>query len=126
MPARTKKRDAICDLTEYVMKLDYRDLPRSITEVTKKCVLDTLGVTIAASVLDPSAKEIVDLVREAGGKEEANILGFGGRVPCWMAAFANGAMGHMVDYDDAHEHVSGHPSITTVLPVSPSRKNWGG
>jgi 2-methylcitrate dehydratase PrpD len=116
MSAATGKRDAICDLVEYVMNLHYEDLPQSITEVTKRCVLDTLGVTIAASTLDPSAKEIVDLVKEAGGKEEATILGFGGKVPCWMAAFVNGAMGHMVDYDDAHEIVSGHPSITTALP----------
>ncbi len=110
------RRDAAFDLAEYVVRLKYEDLPRPITEMTKKCVLDTLGVTIAASSLDPSAKEIVDLVKEGGGKEESTILGFGGKVPCWMAAFANGAMGHMVDYDDIHDLAGGHPSITTILP----------
>ncbi len=110
------KRDAAFDLAEYVVKTHYRDLPAEIVEVTKRDILDTLGVTIAASTLDPMAREIVGLVKEGGGKKESKILGFGGNVPCWMAAFANGAMGHMVDYDDMHMMGKIHTGVTTVLP----------
>jgi 2-methylcitrate dehydratase PrpD len=109
-------RDAAFDLAHYVVNTAYKDLPREIVEMTKRCILDTLGVTIAASTLDPMAKEIVDLVKEGGGKEESTILSFGGQVPCWMAAFANGAMGHMVDYDDMNNMGKIHSGITTVLP----------
>jgi len=110
------KRDAAFDLASYVVRTSYEDFPPEIVEVTKRCILDTLGVTIAASTLDPAAKEIVDLVKEGGGKEESTILGFGGKVPCWMGAFANGAMGHMVDYDDMHMMGKIHTGVTTVLP----------
>jgi 2-methylcitrate dehydratase PrpD len=39
-------------------------------------------------------------VREIGGKPEATVLGFGGRAPANMAAFANGVMSHALDFDD--------------------------
>ena len=116
IPSGNKGRDAAFDLAHYVVNTAYEDLPREIVEMTKRCILDTLGVTIAASTLDPMAKEIVDLVKEGGGKEESTILSFGGKVPCWMAAFANGAMGHMVDYDDMNNMGKIHSGITTVLP----------
>ncbi|MDP2953706.1 MAG: MmgE/PrpD family protein, partial [Chloroflexota bacterium] len=74
----------------------------------------TLGVIVAASGMTPGLKELVDLVKEGGGKKESTILGFGGRVPAWMAAFANGAMSHCLDYDDIHYWVAGHPSSSTV------------
>jgi 2-methylcitrate dehydratase PrpD len=110
------KRDAAFDLAKYAVKTRYEDLPAEIIEVTKRDILDTLGVTIAASTLDPMAREIIGLVKEGGGRKESTILGFGGKVPCWMGAFANGAMGHMVDYDDMHMMGKIHMGVTTVLP----------
>ncbi len=53
-------------------------------------------------------------MKEGGGREESTILGFGGKVPAWMAAFANGAMVHCLDYDDIHHHARGHLSSQTV------------
>ncbi|HVN96102.1 MAG TPA: MmgE/PrpD family protein [Syntrophorhabdaceae bacterium] len=109
-------RDAAFDLAQYVVNTAYADLPGELVEMTKRCILDTLGVTIAASTLDAAAKEIVELIKEGGGKQESTILGFGGKLPCWMAAFVNGAMGHMVDYDDMHMMGKIHSGVTTVLP----------
>ncbi|MBN1847081.1 MAG: MmgE/PrpD family protein [Deltaproteobacteria bacterium] len=109
-------RDASFDLAEYIVNTNYPNLSSEIIEMTRRGILDTVGVTMAASTLDPVAKEIINLVKEGGGTEESSILSFGGKVPCWMAAFANGAMGHMVDYDDMHMLGKTHPSITTVLP----------
>lgn len=111
-----RMRDAAIDLAEYIVKTNYQDLPPGIIEMTKRGILDTVGVTMAASTLDPMAREIIELVKEGGGKEESSIIAFGGKVPCWMAAFANGAMGHMVDYDDMHMLGKTHPSVTTALP----------
>jgi 2-methylcitrate dehydratase PrpD len=33
-----------------------------------------------------------------------------------MAAFTNGAMGHMLDYDDIHYMALAHPTVTTAIP----------
>ena len=40
----------------YVAALRYEDLPRPLVDLIKQCVLDTLGVAIAATTLSPEAK----------------------------------------------------------------------
>jgi 2-methylcitrate dehydratase PrpD len=55
---------------------------------------------IAASGLEPAVGAVIDIVKESEGKPECTILGFGGRAPAIMAAFANGALAHCLDYDD--------------------------
>jgi 2-methylcitrate dehydratase PrpD len=37
---------------------------------------------------------------ESGGKPESTIVGFGGKAPCWIAAFINGSLSHAIDFDD--------------------------
>jgi 2-methylcitrate dehydratase PrpD len=86
-----------------------------VIDVSKKRILDTLGVIVAASTLgEDSVKKIVELVKEGKGKEESSILGFGGKVVSWMAAFANGAMAHQLDYDDCYDIGVVHPGAATV------------
>lgn len=83
-------------------------------ELTKQCILDTLGVAIGASTLAPEAKLVARYVSSLGGKPESTMLGFGGKAPAPWAAFVNGSLGHMLDYDDLG---ASHVSIATV-PVA--------
>jgi 2-methylcitrate dehydratase PrpD len=78
----------------------YENLPAQAVECARKSILDTLGVILAASGVEPAARGFVELVRESGGRSESSVLGFGGRAPAAMAAFANGAMAHCLDFDD--------------------------
>ena len=109
------QRDATYALARHAVTLPYQALPPEVVELTKQCILDTLGVIIGASTLTPEARIVVDYVRGLGGKKESTILGFGGRAPAPWAAFANGSLGHMLDYDDLG--AGGHPSVTTI-PVA--------
>ena len=102
-------------LARHAASLRYEALPPALVELTKECVLDTLGVSIGASTLAPEAGILADYVREQGGRPEATLLGFGGKAPAPLAAFLNGSLGHMLDYDDMGE--SGHPGIVTI-PVA--------
>jgi 2-methylcitrate dehydratase PrpD len=72
---------------------------------------------MAGSTQGQGCKQIVELVKEWGGKEESTVLGFGVKAPCWIATFANGAMSHALDYDDAFDTGFLHASITTVPPA---------
>lgn len=102
-------------LAQYIVDAKYEGLPPEVIEVTKKSILDTIGVILAATTLGEGRVEgIVDLVREGGGKQESTILGFGDKVPCWMAALANGAMAHQLDYDDCYDAGIVHPGGATV------------
>jgi 2-methylcitrate dehydratase PrpD len=102
-------------LARHAATLKYEALPPALVEVTKQCVLDTLGVSAGASTLAPEAAILAEYVRDLGGKPEATLLGFGGKAPAPSAALLNGSLGHMLDYDDLGE--SGHPAIVTI-PVA--------
>jgi 2-methylcitrate dehydratase PrpD len=102
--------DAAIAFADNAININYEDLPPEAIEVTRKSILDTIGVILAASTLGDGVKEILNLVEEAGGNKESTIIAFGKKVPCWMAAFANGSMTHAIDYDDVHDEGQSHPT----------------
>jgi 2-methylcitrate dehydratase PrpD len=102
-------------LARYAANLRYEDLPRPLVQLIKQCVLDTLGVSLAATTLSPEAKIVADYVDDLGGKPVASVWGFGRKAPAPWAVFVNGSLGHMVDYDDVG--AGGHVSIVTI-PVA--------
>jgi 2-methylcitrate dehydratase PrpD len=102
-------------LANHVSTLTYEQLPPSLITLLKKCVLDTLGVSIAASSIAAEAKLVADYVMAFEGKPESSILGFGGKAPAAWAVFVNGSLGHMADYDDIVG--TNHVSIATI-PVA--------
>ena len=106
---------ATARMAAHVASLAYDDLPGELVALLKQCVLDTLGVSIAASTLAPEARILRDYVSESGGAQVATIWGFGGKAPAAAAVFVNGSLGHMVDYDDVG--AGGHVSIVTI-PVA--------
>ena len=106
--------DAAYIFAENIARIKYADIPEGAIEATKKSILDTLGVTLGASGTIPGCRELTELVKEAGGKEESSIIAFGGKVPAWMAAFVNGGMAHGLDYDDMHRAAGLHPSACCV------------
>jgi len=119
-------------LTDYLTETDYTDLPGDVVEVTRKQVLDTLGVTVAGSTCDISGEidGLVEMVRDWGGKEEATILAFGGRVPAPNAAFVNAVLSARLDFDDTLvTWVNLHTSrviVPTAFAIAERLENVGG
>ena len=111
---QSSSKDASLKLARHAATLRYEALPRELLELTKQCVLDTLGVSIGASGIADEANIVHDYVRDLGGKPESTIWGFGGKAPAAWAAFVNGSLGHMLDYDDVSD--GGHVSIATIPP----------
>ena len=85
-------RDLVHELAEYAANLQYDDLDVDARESAKKSLLDTVGVCLAASGLEPAAGAIFEIVRESGGAAQCSLLGFGGRAPALSAALCNGAL----------------------------------
>lgn len=102
-------------LAANVVRTRFEDLPVEVVEVTKRSILDTLGVTLAASTLGEACGEIVGLVRESGACGNSSVLGQAFRLPSWLAGFANGSMTHELDYDDVHDEAGCHPSACAVM-----------
>ncbi|MFC1904972.1 MmgE/PrpD family protein [Chloroflexota bacterium] len=127
--AKTATKQVTLELAENIANTKYEKLPDNVVNITKKSILDVLGTTLAGGALGEGCKEIVDLATEWNGNEEATILGYGHKVPCLMAAFANGVMSHAVDYDDIVDEAWAHPTITTVpaaLAIAERRGNVSG
>jgi 2-methylcitrate dehydratase PrpD len=118
--------DATSTIADKVVDISYEDLPADTREITKRCILDTLGVIIAGSTAEQACKEVVGMVKEMGGKPESTIIAYGGKVPALMAAFANGSMSHAVDYDDVHDSANCHPSANTIPAAMAIAERVGG
>ena len=111
-------------LAKYIFETNYENLPRNVADVTKKALLDGIGVTLGAGTLGEGCRAFVDLAIQGGGKQESTIIGFNAKVPSYMAAFANGSMAHALDFEDAHEGALVHsnaPTIPAALAVAESR-----
>lgn len=113
------------DLAKFASDTRFADLPPQAVEAAKKSLLDTIGVMLGASGMEPATKPLIELVSEAGGKEEASILGFGGRVPASAAAFANGTLAHGLDYD-SQTPWGAHPDSSLVPALLALAERKGG
>ena len=113
MPAT---RDLVHHFAEAVAGTEYERLPAAAIDKAKKSILDILGVSLAASTLEPAVKGVMEIVRETGGTPQATLWAFGGKVPALMAAFANGALAHALDYDD--QTPWGQHASSSIVPAA--------
>jgi len=100
-------------LAENMVYTKYEDLPKKVVLKTKRHILDILGVMFPPSSLEKACAALEEITREGEGKEESTLIGFGGKAPCWMAAFVNGSLAHPMDYDDTTDEFANHPSAHT-------------
>jgi 2-methylcitrate dehydratase PrpD len=100
-------------LTALYSELDRSDLPLATRHAAKRVLLDATGVMLAASGMVPEVNGFVALARSMGAGP-SRILGTGYRVAPAMAALANGAMAHALDYEDSFDLAPGHPNASLV------------
>ena len=92
--------DLVHHFARHAATLRYDDMSEPARDAARKSVLDTLGVIQAASGLEPACRAAYQVAIEAGGTPQASLLAYGGKTSAIMAAFANGALVHGLDYDD--------------------------
>jgi 2-methylcitrate dehydratase PrpD len=101
-------------LSAFVAESNFTDLPDRTVDMTKRCLLDAIGVSLAASGLGEGCRAFVDIAVAQGGHPMCTIFGVSQKVPVEAAAFANGSMAHAMDYEDAHDGTLLHPNAPTV------------
>ncbi|AZI35365.1 hypothetical protein NT2_09_01610 [Caenibius tardaugens NBRC 16725] len=113
-------RDAVFELADFAVGASFDSLPPDVIDMTKKGILDTIGVILPASTTSPETRKLVDLMLDVGGKEEATMLGFGRKIPAWHAGYVNGAMANCQDFSDLHPdaaHISS-PVIPAAIAMA--------
>jgi 2-methylcitrate dehydratase PrpD len=117
--------DIVFDLSRCIVGTSFEDLNPNTVDVTKRFILDTLGVGIAGSAA-AGAKEAAEQMLEWGGKPESTIICFGKKVPSLNAAFANSVMIHARDFDDTHDGAVVHANVTVLPTVMAMAETMGG
>jgi 2-methylcitrate dehydratase PrpD len=112
----TTHSDIAYEFANFVTRARFEDISEDAIDAAKKSILDTLGVILAASGVEPAIHGVAKVVLDSGGAPESSVLGIGGRAPAMMAAFANGAMAHCLDFDD-HAPEGHHPS-SSIVPAA--------
>lgn len=100
-------------LSEFASATKFSQISADAVAATKRHILDCIGVGLAASV-EPAGKIILDITRHEGGAPHARVLGSNLRTNAVGAAWANGSLSHLLDYDDTG---FSHPTAC-ILPAA--------
>lgn len=100
------------ELTRRYVAIGFEDLPQATVASARRVLLDATGVMIAASALAEEAAPFLALAARSPGP--CTILGAQMTASAPMAAFANGALAHALDYEDAFDASPGHPNASLV------------
>jgi 2-methylcitrate dehydratase PrpD len=105
------------EMAEYIVSTGYNDIPDPVISKAKECILDSIGVALYGSRFDAS-KIAFAVVGEGGGQEGgASVLGKRTKIFAPMAAFMNGIMAHVADFDDILPALKGHASCV-LMPAA--------
>src|SRR5262245_7255490 len=97
------------ELVERARAIRWSSAPQDVRDLARQCLLDWIGVTLAAAG-DPLARLLLDDALAEGGTPAASLVGHAERVTASQAALINGATSHVLDYDDVNLSLTGHPS----------------
>lgn len=103
-------------LASFCSSLNYESIPKKVLEKTKWVILDNLGVILGAS-LNPVGKEVAAFVKGLGDRKEATVLGFGFKSSTRNAAFVNGTLSEILEFQDGYAKGGIHPS-SGVIPAA--------
>lgn len=109
----TQAPDFAEEFARFSSVLQTSSLPPRLVEAARLNVFDTLACSIAG-FRAPGVQEVLEVVRDWGGKPEAQVLWTDLRVPAPNAAWINGIAAHACDYDDTHDKAILHGGISVV------------
>jgi 2-methylcitrate dehydratase PrpD len=94
----------------FVAETDYSTISDKALANAKMHILDTVGTALVGVSTDTAAIAF-DYCKRVGRSDESTIWGTGLKSSASMAAFANGLLGHAIDFDDWDAFIhAGHPT----------------
>lgn len=89
------------------------NLPEELLRDARRRTADILGISLAATTMEP-ARIVGSVAGRWGGSPEASAVGSSERFPAAVAALVNGTLAHALDFDDTHLPSVLHPSAAVV------------
>jgi len=105
------------DLVDILRATRVEDLPAAALDIARQVCLDGLGVMIAGAGEPLGLGRITfDYTRRLGGPEEASVIAGGFKTSAFNAAYANGTLGHALDFDNTWWPLN-HPTSPTLPAI---------
>jgi 2-methylcitrate dehydratase PrpD len=102
-------------LAEFVGGISFGDLPSQVVDRSKAMMINAAAAGLAGAA-QPEGRVMVRFIQEMRGNGKCTIMGTGLRTSPVYAALANGALVHLLDFDDEIPRRGNHPSCV-VFPV---------
>jgi 2-methylcitrate dehydratase PrpD len=113
-------------IAAHIAELRYENLPAAAIDAAKRSLLDAIGVSLGASGLCEECRAFVDMAIDARGAPTCSLFGRSERAPAHLAAFANGALAHALDFEDAFDPAPIHPNAALVPALLATAQARGG
>lgn len=126
------KTSPIEELASNVLDTNFASFDQKTVESAKDLIIDTVGCLVTGANATGN-RELVDLVKDWGGKKEATILVHRGKVPAHNAAMVNSIMARSLDYEATDipmgeqlvpSHIAG-TTIPTALTMAEKMRAGG-
>lgn len=105
-------------LSQIASSVTLEQIPPAALRAAKWSLLDALGVMLGATGMEPACEPFIRVAREVNPDPgRCLLLGSDTRVCAPLAAFANGALAHALDYEDAYDGAPLHPNAA-LMPAA--------
>jgi 2-methylcitrate dehydratase PrpD len=116
MDLNPSKENVLQRVARWSSTLTLEAIPHSVRAVGKGCLIDTLGVALAGAAT-PVALRAQNIALSIGRTGTATVFGQRAKLVPSVAAFANGAAAHALDFDDNCYAGAVHGSAV-ILPAA--------
>ncbi len=104
------------DLAQFAATLQFTNIPSTVRDHVRLCILDGLGVALFGARL-AWTRMVRDMAVEEGAHQAASFWGSSERGSVAQAALVNGTAGHAFEMDDIHKESIVHPN-SLACPVA--------
>jgi len=109
-------QDVTRRLAGFVATLRHDRIPDAARAYVSRSLLDWLGCCIAG-LHEPPVRALEAVLAPMGGAGQATVIGRGRRASVLDAALLNGVAGNVLDLDDLHPGLIGHPAAVLAPTV---------
>jgi 2-methylcitrate dehydratase PrpD len=102
-------------LAELALGYKLEELPAEVRDMGALCILDGVACVLAGRT-EPAVRIVEQEALDAGGREQASVIGLDALLPVAQAALVNGTAAHALDYDDVNLAIPGH-ATAVVMPA---------
>ena len=107
----------LSNVYNFIYDIDWNTLPDTVQNMSKRCLLDTLGVALSANTTNAAqiAAKFASINFGPTDQSRSRLLGFDGICSVPGAAFSGAILIDSIDAHDGHRLTKGHAGAT-VLP----------